>query len=201
VDFERQRGAIIPWIPAMVGVGIMIGLLVAILAWSPEKEQPVTAASEAAPPVVEAPPPPPVPQVSQGVGTGPTSASPPAPPAPPPPPATSAARRDGVTGQYKVISSYGDSFIAEVLLVNSEGRPQDWTVRLVFPDNVGELRAFWVDGVPQPKLRRSGQTYTFTSTVPIGARSSLQLKFDFSRTGRNNDPLSCTTNGVACRKG
>lgn len=200
MEFERHRGAIIPWIPAMVGVGIMIGLLVAILAWTPDRSRsPVTAEPPASP--AELPPPP---VVSDGVGTGP----------PPPSPSTAAtsaaeeaageastepAKEDDVTGRYRVLSSFGDSFIAEVLLTNTTTRPRNWTVRLVFGDNVGDLRASWVDGVPQPSLRRSGQSYTFTSSVPIAPRSSLELKFDFSRTGRNNNPVSCTTNGIPCR--
>jgi hypothetical protein len=201
VEFERSRGAVIPWIPAMVGVGIMIGLLVAILAWQPA-DQPVTAppaASPASPAEL-----PPAFDASQGVGTGPASPPPPRPSptraatsAPPKAPPAS----DDVTGRYLVESSFGDSFIAKVLVTNTSASPQSWTVRLVFGDNVSDLRAFWVDGHPQPTLRRNGQSYTFTSTVPIAARSSLQLKFDYSRTGRNNDPASCTTNGVTCRKG
>jgi hypothetical protein len=162
----------------MVGVGIMIGLLVAILAWEPDDRT----APVSAPPAASVPPAPSLPPVE-----APPPPSPAVSPSPSPSPSKKDDRND-VTGRYRVLSSYGDSFIAEVLVTNASSGFRSWTVTLVFPD-----------GVPQPTLRRSGQRYTFTSAVPIPPKSSIELKFDFSRSGRNNNPASCRTNGVTCR--
>jgi hypothetical protein len=138
-------------------------------------------------------------EVEQGLGEpSPISAAnaPPeptaAPPEPDPPPAT------GLAGEYGIEESYEDVFIGRVTIVNGTDRAEDWTVELAFPSSIGALNTFWVDGTPQPTLRESADRYIFTSTVPVEAESQVILKFHFDRQGRDIQPTTCTSNGVAC---
>jgi hypothetical protein len=104
-----------------------------------------------------------------------------------------------VTGRYRVLESYGDSFIGEVLLTNVTGRPQSWRVTLVVPSSVTGLRTSWLESLPQPRLAVSGRTYTWTSSVDLAARSTGQLRFHFERDGGAVNPSSCTVDGASCR--
>lgn len=210
---------VLPWVPTFFGVALMIGLMVAsiVLSLRPGSPADSTAAEPGAlPPPIEFP----VPQ-EPSVTAAPTTAAPtpsasvvpsrPAAPArttpgrqtPPDPerespPVVPQPPQATVTGRYQVLDSFGDSFIGEVLVSNSESAPQNWTVRLRFPSNVGNLRTFWVEGAPQGSMRRSGDTYIFTSGVPVNGRSSVPLRFHYDRVGRGDTPSSCTVNGAAC---
>jgi hypothetical protein len=104
-----------------------------------------------------------------------------------------------VTGGYRVLESYGDSFIGQVLLTNTTTAPQGWRVTVVVGSGVSGLRVAWLESLPQPTLNRSGRTYTWTSSQPLAARSTGQLKFHFERSGRSNSLESCTVDGAACR--
>lgn len=122
----------------------------------------------------------------------------------PPPAATTtaaptAAPASKVTGRYQVLQSFGDSFIGEVLLTNATGAAQDWRATLTFPANVGDLRTSWLESLPQARLSQSGRTFTWTSSVPLAARSTAQLRFNFERTGSGDTPKSCAVNGAPCR--
>jgi Cellulose binding domain len=97
-----------------------------------------------------------------------------------------------------VVDSYPTGFIGEVRISNASGGPRPWTVRLVFGSNVGVMRTFWVESQPQATLRRSGPAYVFTSSVPVAARSSVLLRFQFDRSGSDSPPVSCSTNGLTC---
>lgn len=123
----------------------------------------------------------------------PPRATKPAPPRTPAPPAD-----PDVVGRYRVLQQFGDGFIAEVLVVNTSRRDRDWTVTVRFPDNVGRLYAAWVEGAPQATVRRSGREYVFTSSVPVGAHSSVPLRFHFERHGRGTTPQRCLANGAPC---
>jgi hypothetical protein len=104
-----------------------------------------------------------------------------------------------ISGRYQVLTSYSDSFIAQVLLTNGTAQPQSWRAILVFPGNVGELVTSWVESLPQPALKQSGHTFTWTSSAPLAARSTGQLRFHFKRTGSGDTPTSCSANDAACR--
>jgi hypothetical protein len=114
-------------------------------------------------------------------------------PAAPPAPTTVT-----VSGTYGVDNSFGDSFIGRVALTNGTGSAHGWTATLVFPNNVGSLRTFWVDGQQQPTLQQSGRTFTWTSVVSLSPSQTIQLKFDFNRTGSGDTPSTCRVNGVTC---
>ena len=112
-----------------------------------------------------------------------------------PPRATTAAPA-AVVGKFRVIESYGDSFIGEVLVTNRTSVPQDWVVRLTYP---GNLRTSWLESLPQPTLVQRGNTYTWTSSVPLAAGASGQLRFHFDRpAGASDTPDSCSANGSSC---
>jgi hypothetical protein len=103
-----------------------------------------------------------------------------------------------VSGRYRVVDSYGDAFIGEVLIGNTAGRDSDWRAELRFPAAVGDLVTSWVESAPQATLRRSGDTYVWSSGVPVPARGQVALRFHFSRTGSGDLPVSCTVNGREC---
>jgi hypothetical protein len=103
-----------------------------------------------------------------------------------------------VSGHYRVTDSYPESFIGEVLIANSAGSDRDWRVELRFPAAVGDLVTSWVEGAPQATLRRSGNSYIWSSGAPVSARSQVPLRFHFRRAGSGNLPSFCTVNGAAC---
>jgi len=103
-----------------------------------------------------------------------------------------------VAGHYSVANSFGDSFIGQVRLTNTTGVARGWTATLAFPSNVGRLRASWVDGQPQPSVRQSGRTFTWTSAVPLAAGATIQLNVDFDRSGSGDTPTTCVVNGARC---
>jgi hypothetical protein len=214
-DFgDSSRGSYLPWIPAIVGLGIVASLLLAVLLLRPAGGTDTPTAGRVTTPAVQPPAAPvltPVPP-SPSASVTPRSVSPrPRSPAAPSRVATVAtATRSAVagaprtvppadvTGRYRVVSTYQMEFIAEVLVSNAWGSPRHWSVQLRFGSNVGTLRAFWVNAQEQPSMRRSGDSYIFTSSVPLAARSSAALRMRFDRWGPNIMPESCTTNGLTC---
>ncbi len=112
-----------------------------------------------------------------------------------PPPAPDA----DVRGAYRVVDSFPDGFIGEVRITNTSGRDRDWTVRLRFPETVGDLRTSWVESAPQATLTTAGDTFTWSSGVPVAAGSTAVLRFQFARSGTDEKPRSCTVNSAACR--
>jgi hypothetical protein len=217
--------ALLPWIPVLVGVGVMIGLLISAIALSPGSTRTTANAAATQSPTDQ-------PDQSRGLGSsdglGAGEISPPDPSTAPVPMSGSAGpsrtpggspsdgRGNGgsgagvappvaqppavtvVSGRYQVLNSYVDSFIGEVLVSNSSSSPHDWSVRLQFPSNVGNLRTSWVESQPQATLTRSGSTFIWTSTVPVNAGSSVALRFQFDRSGTNSNPTTCTVNGASC---
>jgi hypothetical protein len=189
------------WFVVNIGVGVMIGLFIAASALTDPKEPP--------PKALPALPPTPAPVVDQRpfVTAEPTVAG--ASTSPPRPSAAASSRRAPVhssgtgqapqpaprpnlTGRYRLLDSFGDSFIGEVLVSNVSGTPRRWSVTLRFPSNVGGLRTAWVEGAPQATLRQSGRTFVFTSTVTLEQQSSVPLRFHFDRYGRDVRPEVCT---------
>ncbi|GIM91347.1 cellulose binding domain-containing protein [Paractinoplanes toevensis] len=100
----------------------------------------------------------------------------------------------GVTGTYRVLNSYPDSFIGEVLIRNDTGAGRSWTVSLRYP---GTLVTSWLESLPQPTLVQRGTSYTWTSSVPLAAGSTGSLRFHFQLSG-SAGPEGCTVNGSAC---
>jgi hypothetical protein len=103
-----------------------------------------------------------------------------------------------VSGRYRVIDSFADGFIGEVLVADTAGRDSDWRVELRYPSAVGDLITSWVESAPQATLRRSGDSYVWSSGVPVPARGQVALRFHFSRSGTGNLPTTCTVNGRTC---
>lgn len=135
-----------------------------------------------------------------GAAAAPTSTRP-APPSqfrPATRPPTTPPPAPDVTGRYRVVDSFDDGFIGEVLVTNTGGRDRDWKVRLRFAGNVTALRTSWVESAPQATLTVSGGTFTWTSGVGVRAGSDVALRFHFSRSGSGDRPRSCTVNGTAC---
>lgn len=210
-DFgDGSRGSYLPWIPAIVGLGIVAGLLLAVLLLRPASSTGPEAGGVTAP-AVQPPVAPVLTSVAPPRSTGaiPRSVSP-RPRSPAAPSRTAPATRSAVaraprtvppadvTGRYRVVASYQTEFIAEVLVSNAWGSPRHWSVQLRFGSNVGTLRAFWVNGQEQPTMRRSGESYIFTSSIALAARSSAALRLRFDRWGPDIMPEYCTTNGLTC---
>jgi hypothetical protein len=218
--------ALLPWVPVLVGVGVMVGLLISTLALSASSSR-TTASAPASQSPTDQPAQGRALGSSDGLGAGeispPGSSNAPVPMSGSVAPsgtagggAPSGGRGNGgsgagvsppvaqppvivvVSGRYRVLNSFVDSFIGEVLVSNSSSSPHDWSVRLRFPSNVGNLRTSWVESQPQATLTRSGQTFIWTSTVPVNAGSSVALRFQFDRGGTNSNPDTCTVNGASC---
>jgi hypothetical protein len=113
-------------------------------------------------------------------------------------PPSSRPPRPALTGTYRVVDSFDDGFIGEVLIANPTGQDRDWTVRLRFPGNVGELRTSWVESAPQATLRTDGDTFVWRSGVPVPAGDRVALRFHFARSGTGDRPVSCAVDGSPC---
>jgi hypothetical protein len=196
----------------MVGLGIVAGLLLALLPLTWGDRPPVQAGDQVTRSVDQVPAAPLVttsPSLAASVGPIGPSARPraPAPPTPaasraavakPPRTAPRTAPPADVTGRYRVVESHPTEFIGEVLVTNKWGSPRHWTVQLTFGDGVGTMQAFWMDSQPRVSVRRAEEAYVFTSTAPLAARTSAALRMRFERTGPDSAPAACATNGLAC---
>jgi hypothetical protein len=211
-DFaDGQRDGLVVWVPAIVGVGLLAGLLLAVLAWTPVAGTSSPAARQR---TAQATPPsagPLIPQTPAAPGRLPSAGgratlAPPRHIRPAPPPASRSAASNAprtalpadVTGRYRVVDSYRTGFIGEVVISNASSGPRPWSVRLVVGSTVGVMRTFWVESQPQATLRRSGPAYIFTGSVPVAGRSAVVLRFQFDRSGPDPEPVSCLTNGLTC---
>jgi hypothetical protein len=214
---DRARGGpalreLLPWVPTALGVGALIMLLIiaaGLFRGSPEEDRrppvlPVPAPTLGLPPVsvvptlstrpdrpVTASPPRPTRTPARTSVPISTRTSRPASTAPPPAPGP-------ISGRYRVVDSFADGFIGEVLVTNAAGRAGDWRVELRFPAAVGELITSWVESAPQASLRRSGDRYLWSSGVPVPARGQVALRFHFARSGSGDRPAGCTVNDQAC---
>ncbi|MDR7278635.1 cellulose binding domain-containing protein [Catenuloplanes atrovinosus] len=188
-----------PWVPVLGVVVVVTGLLVAALTLVPfDAAQQAATPSGADEPVTPSDPGPGSPELSRvpglGVptpsGVGETSLI----------AGTEAPGRQltDASGTYRVLNSYGDSFIAEVLITNPTTGVRHWSLQIEFEDNVGELHTFWVESAPQATMSRDGALYTFISTVPLSAGASVSLRLQFNRTGEDAPPRLCTVNGATC---
>lgn len=198
----------------MLGVGALVALLIVAAApfsSKPEPQfgpppQPFLPAESLDPPATEpAAQPRPGPSATAGVSvdsTAGTTATATVTATPttqrPTPTRTTQSPASPVTGRYRVIDSFGDGFIGEVLVGNDSDQDRDWVVRLRFPSNVGELVTSWVESAPQATLTRSGATYVWTSGVPVSAHGEALLRFHFARSGTGDRPTTCTVNGASC---
>jgi hypothetical protein len=202
---------LLPWAPTLLGVCALIALLVIAGTRFTSSSSPAPIAVPGQP-FLPAPTLPPVQMTAVSpvsAAVRPSASTPsrrqPRPsdtPAPPPTsrrPATTPAPSPGpVTGRYRVVDSYDDAFIGEVLVANSSGRDRAWRAELRFPTAVGGLITSWVESAPQATLRRSGDSFVWSSGVPVPAGAQVALRFHFSRSGSGNLPSVCTVNGVAC---
>ncbi|MEU8615791.1 hypothetical protein AB0C29_48205 [Actinoplanes sp. NPDC048791] len=211
---ERRRALsgpalrdLLPWLPTLLGVCALIALL--IIAATRFTSSPEVRAVPPAPPFL--PVPAATPTTSSSPASAPPSARPgsqmrPATATTSPRPARSSSRATTapapapgpVSGRYRVVDSYDNAFIGEVLVANSSGRDSDWRVELRFPPDVGDLITSWVESAPQATLRRSGDSFIWSSGVPVPARGQVALRFHFSRSGSGNLPSACTVNGQGC---
>lgn len=210
---RRRFRELLPWLPTFLAVGLLLGLFVV--------------AADRLLPKREAAPRATVPRPTFSFGLPDTSTGPQAPisllpsPAASPKPAPTPSRlptptpeRTGtdspisrkpttappptVTGAYRVVDSYGDSFIGEVAVTNTTGQKRNWTAVLSFPDGVGGLRTSWLESLPQPTLKTGGRTFTWASTVPLEPGQTGLLRFHLDRTGADRAPERCAVNGTAC---
>lgn len=199
--FRPGAFALLPWVPSILGVLVMLGLLgFAVVSLRPSGTD--LAATPAAPPPSSTPPflagpAEPAPPPSGGAATAETPRPSPSPPppktsqAPPPPPP--------LVGRFVVVDTFKDSFIGEVRVTNTSKTARGWTVRLRFGASVGGLRTFWVEQAPRPTLERSGDLLTFTSGAPVAAGKAAQLRFQLDRDGSGVNPSACSVNGSPCR--
>lgn len=123
----------------------------------------------------------------------PTSAA----PRPRPSPTRPRPSPPAVTGTYRVVQSFGDGFIGEVLIRNAAGRDLDWRAELRFPQ-ADRLITSWVESAPQATLAASGDRFVWSSGVPVPAGGEVALRFHFARAGALDRPASCVVNDTTC---
>jgi cellulose binding protein with CBM2 domain len=203
---------LLPWLPTLAGVAGLIALLViAAVRFTAQPDLPITPAPQPAlpdllpPTIAPVTSPAPTSSPTSVPALSPTSApafsptSSPASPAPrsSPPPRRPRPSPPAVTGAYRVVQSFGDGFIGEVLIRNATDRDRDWRADLRFPD-AGRLITSWVESAPQATLTASGDRFVWSSGVPVPAGGEVALRFHFSRDGTVDRPASCQVNGTTC---
>lgn len=205
---HRRKVAVrelLPWLPTLAGVCGLVALLIfAAVQFTSAPEVPVTAAPQPAPPYLPPYlPPSPLPPLPSAT-VAPVTSSAPRPSATPSvsPSATPSRTRTrtrppALTGAYRVVESFGDGFIGEVLIRNAAGRDLDWQAELRFPD-ADRLITSWVESAPQATLTRSGDRFVWSSGVPVPAGGEVALRFHFGRDGTADRPASCLVNGTTC---
>jgi hypothetical protein len=200
----------LPWIPTILGVAaLVVFTIVTIVRLTPDHSETLPPPEPAFTlPGTTSGPPAPISLIpTTAPATAATAATDPAGPGPkptsraipavitPPRTTTKPARPILVSGHYHVLNSFADSFIGEVLLTNRTGAGQNWVVTLTYP---GNLRTSWLESLPQPTLVQRGHTFTWTSSVPLAAGSSGQLRFQFDKVNGSETPDDCTVNGSPC---
>jgi hypothetical protein len=192
---------VLPWIPTMLGVAaLVVFTAVTIVRLLPGHSTPRTLPPPEPPFTLPATTAGPQVPVSLIPSSAPPRSATPTPTRavirPPRKTTTAPAAPPKVVGKYRVVESYGDGFIGEVLLTNRTNVPQDWVVSLTYP---GSLRTSWLESLPQPTLARREDTLTWTSSVSLAAKSSAQLRFHFNRPdGAADTPDSCEVNAAPC---
>ncbi|WP_243715298.1 cellulose-binding domain-containing protein [Micromonospora sp. KC207] len=94
-----------------------------------------------------------------------------------------------------MLETFDGAFIGEVLVRNVSRSSQGWTVRMTFP--YANLVTAWIEGAPQGRISRSGDTWTFTSGVDLNPGASVPLRFHYDRT-RATRPTACTVGVAGC---
>jgi len=199
---------VLPWLPTILGVAALLAFtIVTIVRLTPEHSRTLPPPEPAftLPGTISGPPAPvslipttaPATPATDPTGPDPkpTSRAIPAVITPSRATTTKPARPILVSGHYHVLSSFDDSFIGEVLLTNRTGVEQNWTVTLTYP---GNLRTSWLESLPQPTLVRRGNTYTWTSSVPLAAGAVGQMRFQFDKVNGSETPDTCAVNGSPC---
>lgn len=201
---------LLPWLPTVVGVVVLIGLLVfALVSLRPDDRGPARPPAQAdTPPFLAGPSVPDASTSTPAVATPEATLNSPRRPTPSPslsraietparrPPAP--APDPDLTGRYRTVQTFDGGFIGEVLVTNSSSAGRRWTVRLRFPPTIGPMRTFWVESAPQATLKQEGEVFAFTGSVPVDARGSVALRFQFDRRNAVTTPLTCDVNGTAC---
>ncbi|MEH1102602.1 cellulose-binding protein [Micromonospora sp. CPCC 205561] len=108
-----------------------------------------------------------------------------APPASAPPP---------VSGRYRVVESYADGFVGEVLVSNASSTGRPWAARLTFPD--GRLGSAWLEGAPQGTAQRIDDGFTYRSGQDLAGGASARLRFYVESP--QSRPTTCTVEGRGC---
>ncbi|MDO3703443.1 cellulose binding domain-containing protein [Micromonospora sp. C28SCA-DRY-2] len=202
-----------PWIVVSIGVAVMVVLLVVALGAYRGRSPDFDAQPGPPPPTVALPelPLPPTgsasPTPSQRATRTPAerSSSPSTRPTPSrssraPAPTTGgddaplAVPPSPMSGRYRVVNSFHDGFIGEVLIRNSSTTDRDWTARLAFPG--GRVDSAWVEGAPQGTMSRTGDGFSYRSGRDLAGGASVALRFYVERA--DSRPASCTVDDVAC---
>ncbi|MGC5331317.1 cellulose binding domain-containing protein [Micromonospora sp. DT62] len=100
-----------------------------------------------------------------------------------------------LTGRYRVVESYADGFVGEVLVGNTSSAGREWTTRLTFPG--ARLGGAWIEGAPQGTAQRIDDGFTYRSGGDLPGGASVTLRFYVQ--GTQSRPTSCTVDGVSCR--
>jgi len=191
-----------PWVPTGVGIGLLASMLITTLVRPPEPTTPNAARVPPAPPAVAtAAPPSPSPSTAPESPSAAPSPSSPRPSTGSPAPSRVAAwstEAPDLTGRYRVVQSYRDGFIGEVLITNTGRTDRDWVVRMRFPSTVGDLRTSWVESDPQPSLTKVDGVFVWRSGAPVRAGGTVLLRFQFSRDSGTAVPVTCTVDEAPC---
>lgn len=213
--YSTGFGALLPWSPVLVGVGVVIGYVIWILVVPPGDSPATSTGGLVAPPPASPPPAASVPAATPGVTpsgvAGPTAPpgaieSPGVSPLPLDPTAAPGdltvpgdlAAPDDFVARYRLLTLAEHAFTGRVVLVNGSDQPRRWRLVLEFPPDVGDLVELAVEGGPEPAVDESGNRLIVTGAAPIEPVSWVRLTLEVERSGDDVDPIDCTVNGAPC---
>ena len=97
---------------------------------------------------------------------------------------------------------WSTGFQAQIAMTNTTTTPQNWQIKLRFPQSVTAFTGSWVDGQPQPGIEAVDTDYTFNGNQPVPAGQTVVLKVQFEKTvNADFRAQDCVINGRACSIG
>jgi hypothetical protein len=93
---------------------------------------------------------------------------------------------------------WATGFQAQIAMTNTSPAPQNWQVRLTYPESVTAFTGSWVDGAPQPASQINGQEFTFTGNQPVPPGQTVLLRVQFDRAAGDFTVGQCQVNGRDC---
>jgi endo-1,4-beta-xylanase len=102
--------------------------------------------------------------------------------------------------QYQVSSSWGDGYVASIVIRNNDSAAKAWRIEIRLPAGATVTRT-WNANFQTDQTTQNGQpiiliTPAHSPTLGVGA--TITVGYQVGRDGTNNQPTFCAVNGSSC---